>query len=133
MGSRYGVDDQPDQVPTHFRVKPTKKSALHWQCCCVIVRQQVWHMACVLLPFSILHIMNGYAHTSKGQKCKIQEVHAKKYIRLKRGRGGQTQKCTWHFLCQTEFHSVLTPSFFFSWPPPLLLHIFSLLLHVQLL
>jgi len=29
MGSRYGVDDQPDQVPTHFSVKSTKKSALH--------------------------------------------------------------------------------------------------------
>jgi hypothetical protein len=26
----------------------------------------------------------------------------------------------------------LTPSFLFSWAPPLLLHIFSLLLHVQL-
>ncbi len=36
------------------------------------------------------------------------------------------------FWCQTEFHPVLTPSFLFSWAPPLLLHIFSLLLHVQL-
>lgn len=25
---RYGVDDQVDQVPTHFSVKPTKKSTI---------------------------------------------------------------------------------------------------------
>lgn len=45
---RYGVDDQQDQVPTHFSVKPTKKSALHEQCCCVIVVNKfgTWHVFC---------------------------------------------------------------------------------------
>lgn len=61
---RYGVDDQRDQVPTHFSLKPTKKNALTMSLCDCC--QQVWHMACVLLPFSILHIVNGHAHTTKG-------------------------------------------------------------------
>jgi hypothetical protein len=62
----------------------------------------------------------------------IQKKSAKRCISTF-NRGGSNSEMH-HFLCQTEFHPVLTHlSFFFLGTPPLLLHIFSLLLHVQLL
>ncbi len=91
--------------------------------CC----QQVWHMACVLLPFSILHIMNGYAHTiPKDKSVKYKSSMQKGTLDLKRGGWVKLRNAPGTFCAKLSFILFWPRLSFVSWPPPLLLHIFSL-------
>ncbi len=73
---RYGVGDQVDQVPTHFSVKPTKKSAIDhvvvW-----LLSTSLAHGMCFVAIFNTTYSEWIYMPTlPKDKSVKYKRVHA---------------------------------------------------------